>query len=166
MNDAALALTESFDSYYRRDYRSLLGLAYVFTGSSSQAEDLVQEALTEAHRRWDQVAGYDDPGAWVRRVLLNKSKSRFRRLKSETKALTRVGSRRVETVLPVDTAPEVWQAVRTLPTKQSHAVALFYWEDRSVSEIADILDCGQETVKTHLKRGRATLAQRLGGFSP
>ncbi len=161
---AELSLGETFDSYYRRDYRSLLGLSYVLTGSNVVAEDLVQDALTEAHRRWDQIASYDDPGAWVRRVLVNKSRSRFRRLKSETKALTSIGGRRAEAVQPTEPVMEVWAAVRALSTRQSQVVALYYWEDRSLAQIAEILDCGEETVKTHLKRARATLAKGLVSF--
>ncbi len=154
---------EEFEVYYRRDFRSLVGLAYVLTGNMHTAEDLAHDALTEAHRRWDKVAAYDDPGAWVRRVMVNKSTSRFRRLATETKALTRIGNRRDEAVPPTERSTEVWNAVRNLPTRQGQAVALYYWEDRSLAQIAEILDCTTETVKTHLKRGRAALAQSLAG---
>lgn len=152
---------ESFDVYYRRDFRSLVGLAYVLTGSMNSAEDLAHDALTEAHKRWDVISGYDDPGAWVRRVMVNKSTSRFRKLTSETKALTRIGNRRTEEVAPTERSTEVWAAVRSLPTRQGQAVALHYWEDRSLAQIAEILECTTETVKTHLKRGRAALAKSL-----
>ncbi len=157
-------LVEPFDDYYRRDYRQLLGLAFVLTGSKSTAEDLCQDALTEAHRSWDRIAHYDDPGAWVRRVIVNRSRSRFRRLRSETKALTRISNRRVDTAQPTERSLEVWAAVRTLPPRQAQSIALLYWEDRSIAEIAEILDCGTETVKTHLKRGRAALSKTLVGF--
>ena len=51
--------------------------------------------------------------------------------------------------------------MRALPVRQSQAIALFYWEDYSVADISRILDCSTETVKTHLKRGRAALADKL-----
>ncbi len=156
-----LSIIESFDSYYRRDYRSLLGLAYVLTGSSGLSEDIVQEALTEAHRRWEQVSRYEDPGAWVRRVMVNKSRSRFRKLRSEARALTRLGGRPEEVIRPSERVVEVWAAVRDLPTRQCQAIALHYWEDCSLAQIARIMGCGEETVKTHLKRGRAALAKEL-----
>lgn len=160
MNDPR-AIT-SFDDYYRSDYRSLTGLAFVLTGSAAAAEDLCQDAFTEAHRRWHQVGQYDDPGAWVRRVLVNKSRSRFRRLTSEAKALARVRSRHVDYVEPAERSLEVWAAVRRLPKRQAQSIALLYWEDRSIAQIAEILECGTETIKTHLKRGRASLAETLG----
>ena len=155
------AAYESFDAYYRSDYSLLIGFGFVLTGSRQLAEDLCQDALTEAHRKWHKINGYDDPGAWVRRVMVNKSRSRFRKLASEAKALTRLGAQPPEVVLPSERSAEVLEAVRALPARQSQAIALRYWEDRSIEEIASILGCGTETVKTHLKRGRASLAERL-----
>lgn len=156
-----LAAVESFDAYYQRDYKSLVGLAFVFTGNRWTAEDLVQDALSEAHRRWHDIGAYDDPGAWVRRVLVNRSTSRFRRLKSEAKMLAKVGARRQDPVALDEPSLEVWEAVRALPKRQAQVIALQYWEDLSVAEIGTIIGCGTETVKTHLKRGRAALAIAL-----
>lgn len=153
---------ETFDEYYRRDYRKLVGLAYVLCGSQWAAEDLAHEALTEAHRRWSTVSNYDDPAAWVRRVMVNKNTSRFRKLRSETKALVRIGNRPVETIAPNEASDEVWTAVRALPRRQAQTIALFYWEDRPLADIAEILGCGTETVKTHLARARRSLATTLG----
>lgn len=153
---------ETFDEYYERDYRSLLGLAYVLSGSRWFAEDLVQDALTEAHKNWSKVAHYDDPGAWVRRVLVNKQTSRGRRLRTEARGMLRLAGRRQETfVSPTEPTGEVWAAVRVLPTRQAQAIALFYWEDRPIRDIASILGTSEETAKTHLKRGRAALAKSL-----
>jgi RNA polymerase sigma-70 factor (ECF subfamily) len=54
-----------------------------------------------------------------------------------------------------------WQAVRRLPPRQAQAVALYYMEDYSVSDIAEVLDCSEGTVKTHLSRARAAVARQL-----
>ncbi len=153
---------ESFDDYYRRDYRSLVGLAFVITGDHGTAEDLVQDALTTAHRNWSKVSHYDKPEAWVRRVLVNRSTSRFRRLASEAKATLKLRQEPEKIVEPSDPNLEVWNAVRSLPKRQSQVIALHYWDDQSLAQIADILECGTETVKTHLKRGRQALAEALG----
>lgn len=86
--EVSLTAVETFEEYYRRDYRSLVGLAYVLTGSQFAAEDLVQDALTTANKKWSSIASYDNPGAWVRRVMVNKSTSRFRKLQTEARTLT------------------------------------------------------------------------------
>lgn len=152
---------ESFEDFYQREFRPLVGLAYVLTGSHTVAEDLAHDALAEAHKRWDTVAFFDSPGPWVRRVMINKSTTRFRRLRSETKALTRINARPEVRIEPEERSMEVWEAVRALPNRQAQTVALFYWEDRSLPEIAEILELSVETAKTHLKRARAKLATQL-----
>jgi RNA polymerase sigma factor (sigma-70 family) len=154
---------ERFDDFYRREFRLVVGLAYVLSGSRNSAEDLAQEAFMAAHREWEKLQAYDNPGAWVRRVVANKSVSGFRRSATEMKALAKLAARRIEPLNemePEDT--EFWGHVRDLPKRQSQAIALFYLEDRPVEEIARILGCTTSTAKVHLHKGRANLATRLG----
>jgi RNA polymerase sigma-70 factor (ECF subfamily) len=156
------AAPETFEDFYRDEYTRVVRLAYALSGSRSGAEDLAQEAFLAAHRNWDRIAAYDKPGAWVCRVVANLSVSAFRRGVAETKALARAAfGQRAE--LPDLGAgdPEFWQAVRSLPRRQSQVVALFYLEDLPVTDVADILDMSPGSVKRHLYNGRQTLARRL-----
>lgn len=77
-------------------------------------------------------------------------------------ALTRLGTRRE---IP-DELPEqdeaVWRAVRQLPRRQAQVVALHYVDDRSVAEIAAVLDLAEGTVKATLHQARQALARALG----
>ena len=153
----------SFEELYLKDYHAVVGLAFALSGSRWLAEDLAQEAFLAAHRNWPRVSAYDQPGAWVRRVVANLSVSAFRRSLVEAKALVRIalGDRdRPSSDLPSEDA-EFWDAVRSLPRRQSQAVALHYLEDLPVSEVAAILDMAPGTVKKHLFDGRRALARRL-----
>lgn len=154
-----------FDEFYRQQYRSIVGLGVALTGNRQVAEDLAQDAFTEVHKRWSTVSTYEHPEAWLRRVLINKSHSRGRRLLSEARMLAKVRMGRARTEddirLP-DQSTAVWEAVRTLPRRQAEAITLRYWDDLSVAEVARILDVGEESIKTHLKRGRARLAELIG----
>ncbi len=156
---------EPFDRFYEREFRSVVGLAYALSGSRAASEDLAQEAFIAAHRNWDKVGCYDKPEAWVRRVVSNLSVSRFRKRAAEVKAITRLAGFRAESVilpeLPAE-AQEFWSNVRKLPKRQAQAIALHYLEDRSVADIAEILECAPNTVKVHLHKGRQRLAERLG----
>lgn len=155
------AFRENFDAFYARERSAVIGLAYVLSGSRAGAEDLAQDALVAAYRNWDKVAGYDDPGAWVRRVLANRVTSRFRRRRAEAKALLRLRGDDF-TIPAVDPETEaLWREVRRLPTRQAQAIALRYLDGQDVAGIASILDCSENTVRTHLRRGRQTLAHRL-----
>ena len=159
---AATRVVMTFEAFYARELKSVIGLAYVLSGSRTAAEDLAQDAFFAAHKAWDRIGQYDKPEAWVRRVVANMSVSLFRRKTREARALARMHA--PEAVLPELPAEddEFWKAVRALPKRQAQAIALFYLEDRSIAEIAEILDCAQGTVKAHLHKGRGRLAKKLG----
>ncbi len=151
-----------FDDWYRREFRPVVALVITLSGSRGAAEELAQDAFIEAHRRWSSISGYEDPGAWVRKVAMNKARSRLRRRAAEVRAYARhAGRHRQFPHEMTDPATEFWNEVRALPRQQAAAVALHYLDDRPVAEIAAILGISPGTVKTHLHRARATLATRL-----
>ena len=152
---------ESFDSFYRREVSAVVGLAYALSGSRSGAEDLAQEGFLAAYRQWDRICTFDDPGAWVRRVVANRAVSGFRRRAAETKALLRLGRPTFEiSEIPQESA-FVWEEVRRLPKRQAQVIALRYLDGQGIPQIARILECSENTVKTHLLRAKRTLAERL-----
>ena len=153
---------DGLEELYRREYRSVVALGYALTGSRQAAEELAQDAFLDAHRAWDRIASYDDPAAWVRRVVANRAVSRVRRRVSEVRAVTRLAGRREDHAALPERDAEFWRHVRDLPRRQAQAVALHYLEDRSVCDIAGVLGISEETVKVHLHRGRKALAEALG----
>jgi RNA polymerase sigma-70 factor, ECF subfamily len=158
----AVRPVETFDTFYRKEFAAVVGLAYVLSGNRWVAEDLAQEAFLVAHREWERVGAYEDPGTWVRRVVTNLSVSAFRRHTIEAKALARLALRQVWIVPDLEPSDErFWRAVRSLPRRQGAVIALHYLDDRSVAEIADVLEMAPGTVKKHLHDGRRTLAQVL-----
>lgn len=152
--------TADYGEFYRRELPAMAALAAAVTGSHVAAEDIAQEALVRAYRRWDTVGAYDKPGAWLRRVTINLALSARKRAATELKARLRLGPQTALSPAPA-IHDEVWAAVRKLPGRQRAAVALHYLEDRPVAEIAEILDIAEGTAKVHLHRGRASLAELL-----
>jgi RNA polymerase sigma factor (sigma-70 family) len=156
-------LVASFDELFKDQYDAVVRIAFSLTGRWSVAEELAQEAFLEAHTRWATVGAFDKPGAWVRRVVINRSLSSLRRSATEAKLLLRLsGLRRSNDTAMPDAADELWRAVRSLPMRQAEVIALRVVEDMSIDDIADVLGCNVETVRTHLLRARRTLAARLG----
>lgn len=153
---------ERFEDFYVKEYSAVVGLAYALSGSRSGAEDLAQEAFLAAYSNWDRIAGYEQPGAWVRRVVANRSVSYFRRRRAEAKALARAALGYRPELPDLGTSdPDFWNAVRSLPRRQSQVVALFYLEDLPIADVADTLDMSPGTVKRHLHNGRLALTRRL-----
>jgi RNA polymerase sigma-70 factor (ECF subfamily) len=153
---------EDFERFFRSEYRAVLGLAIVLSGSRSGGEELTQDAFLVTFREWERVGRLENPGAWVRRIVANRAVSRFRRVAAETRALLRLNSQTPDVSrVELEDGLDVWREVRRLPRRQAQVIALTYLDDLSRREVAEILDCGEETVKTHLERARRTLANRL-----
>ena len=74
-----IPVPERFEAFYEREYPMMVALTCALTGDRLAAEDLVQDVFIDAHRRWDAIGSYDKPGAWLRRAVINRSRSIVRR---------------------------------------------------------------------------------------
>lgn len=160
-DEPALEAVPSFDALFVTEYPKVVALAAAVSGSRAHAEDIAQEAMSRLSRNWVRVQGYEKPGAWLRRVTINLALSQKRKLVSEAKALLRLDSP-AATMGPARAEDEaVWAAVAELPKQQRAAVSLYFLEDRSIEEIADILEISPSTARVHLHRARQTLRDRF-----
>jgi RNA polymerase sigma-70 factor (ECF subfamily) len=151
-----------FDDFFRSEYPRLVPMVHALLGDRDRAEDVAQEALAAAQQAWPTVSRYERPGAWVRRVALNRTSNVRRRRGRELVALRRIGAGPEAVDDPTSGDEQLWRSVRELPEQQRHAVILYYVDDRSVADVAEILQCSEGTVKTHLSRARSALARALG----
>lgn len=149
----------SFSGLVADEHRGLIAAAVMIVGDSGRAEELVQDAFATAYERWDEVSAMDQPGAWVRRVVINAAISVTRRRSSERRALVRLMSRRGNhQQAPVDlTDRAIWRVVGSLPESQATAVALHYGADLPIATIALEMELSTSAVKALLHRARATL---------
>jgi RNA polymerase sigma-70 factor (sigma-E family) len=163
---AVAAPRDDFDAFYRHEHGDIHAVVLMLTGDPGVTEDVVQEAFAAAYRKWSTISAYDRPGAWVRRVALNRAISGLRRRTSEARALLRIGSRADSGIdAAADDAhadADLWAAVRRLPRRQAQVIALTYVEDLSLAQVAEVLGCSTGAVKSHLGRAREKLAHALG----
>jgi RNA polymerase sigma-70 factor (ECF subfamily) len=150
-----------FDDFYIAEMPRLIALARGLSAAAS-AEDLAQEAMLVAYRRWHVVRDADRPDLWVRRTCANLAVSHLRRRIVEVRALNRLGSRRPRAVELSESTDEFWTAVRLLPPRQAQAAALRFIYDMPIADIAETMDCSEGTVKQHLMRAKLRLAAALG----
>lgn len=138
----------------------MLGLTLGLTRHRAEAEDVTQEAFYRALRDWDRVGHLEYRAAWVRRVALNLAVARWRRMRAEARAALRLGTpAAAESPDPV--TDRFWSAVRSLPPRQAQVVALTYVDDLDSEAVGAVLGISPATVRVHLARARATLAQLL-----
>jgi RNA polymerase sigma-70 factor, ECF subfamily len=150
---------ESFDSFYAAQFQQLTLQLYAYTADLSLAQDAVQEAFTRAWARWDTLARYEHPAAWIRRVAMNVAASRWRRLRAARAHAHYHRETYAEGPSPDRVA--LARALATLPDRQRRAIVLFHIADLSVGEIAAQESVPEGTVKAWLHRGRAALAIQL-----
>lgn len=131
----------------------LLRLAYLLTGSRAVAEDVVQDAFVQLHRRWNSVR---TPVPYLRTSVVNGCRMHHRRTSREQ---ARFADLVTETVQPE--TPVVLDALARLPYAQRTALVLRYYEDRPETEIAEVLGCRPATVRSHVHRGLAALREAM-----
>ena len=85
--------TTTFEEFFLVEYPRLVPMLTAWCGDRETARDLAQDALVQAEARWTDVAVLDNPGAWVRRVALNRSSNEARRRRREAAAVGRLGRR-------------------------------------------------------------------------
>jgi RNA polymerase sigma-70 factor (sigma-E family) len=151
---------------FNRHYTPLCRLAYVILGDAATAEEVVMEALLKTFAGWRRIRDVDRVDAYLRRSVVNLCRSKIRRkmIEARVNAATHQQERPAPEWDPErhETARAVWQAVRTLPTRQRACVVLFYFEDLPEARIADVLECSIGTVKSQLSKARAKLERELG----
>lgn len=165
--DLHAAATDAFDSFVAAHGSRLLRTALLLTGDQPSAEDLLQETLMRAWSRWHRVAAADEPGAYVRRMLVNASVSRWRSVRHRLtrERLVEHPPERVWTD-PAGHDDQLWAVVCALPPRQRAVVVLSYYEDLSDGQVADALGTAVGTVKSQRAKALRTLRARLAEETP
>jgi RNA polymerase sigma factor (sigma-70 family) len=153
---------------FHREGRSLVRLARLFVDDRDAAEDIVQEAFLRLARHAGRIEARDRAPAYLRSIVLNLARDHNRRGLVSLRHLATHG-REVDVV---DDAADrlviseehrrVLDAVRGLPTRQRDCVALRYFEECPIADVAATLGLSVNSVKTHLQRGLAALDRALG----
>lgn len=150
-----------FADLYQGSYRRLVLTAYAMTNDLGAAEEVTQEAFALAYGRRARVAGADSPEAWLRTVVVNLVRRRWRRRAMLDRILRRQHDEPAPETEPPDEHLDLHAAIRALAPEFRSVVVLHYLADLPVDDVASILDIPVGTVKSRLARARTTLATRL-----
>lgn len=151
----------AFAAFVEARLPHLLKLGRALAGDEQRGADLVQDALERTLLRWRRV---DDPEAFVRRAMVNRSVSVWRKVRRERPLTDRLaGAESARPDRPFD--HELLAAVRRLPPRQRAVIALRYYEDLTEAQTADVLGCSVGTVKSQANRAMAVLRAQLPTFA-
>ena len=142
------------EAYVEAAMPRLVGLAYAMTGSRADAEDLVQDTLATVITKWSRVSQAQHVDAYVRRTMVNTLISKKRR-----RSASEVVSHDVVTAdwsqpesagvaRRVTDRDTVLGLLRQLPDRQRAVMALRYYEDLPDAQIAQVLECSEQAVRS------------------
>lgn len=147
------------DLLYARYSDMVYRLALVRTRNASDAEDVLQEVFLRYLKNEPVFETEEHQKAWLITVTINCTKTllstAYRRHSLPMETLLDAGTE--------DTYPDttVYEAVMKLPSKYRTAIHLFYYEEYSIKEIADVMHASETAVKTWLRRARLKLKDEL-----
>ena len=161
---------DEFRRFTAARWAGLVRTAYLLTGDLGHAEDLAQTVLIKAYRSWHRVRKVDDVDAYVRKILINCNRSRFRVKRPLEYSVATVPEHPVWTDVArgVEERDVLFAALATLPPRQRAIVVLRYWEELAEGEVAALLGCSVGTVKSQASRALAKLRNdaSLAGLIP
>ena len=150
------ALERLLDGYEQRVYR----MAVAMLRDRGRAQDVTQDVFLKL---WRALPSYDGRAAlstWLYTIARNTCLSAVR-LESyrRTTDLPSAEEPRTDSIGPLDVALK--DALARLPDTQRAIIMMFYFEDRSVAEVAAMMGLPEGTVKSHLHRARRALGEML-----
>ncbi|MGC4175439.1 RNA polymerase sigma factor [Demequina sp.] len=152
------------DELYRHSLPRLGAYAYLLTGSHAEAEELVQAAIVKVCARPRRLTNLPQTEAYVRAAIRTlhidglRRQARWHRA-APTLAWPDAVAGPAEHVTQADA---VALAMATLAPRVRTVVAMYYWEDLPIADIAGAMGISEGTVKGYLRDGREALAPLLG----
>ncbi|MGH8319829.1 MAG: RNA polymerase sigma factor [Steroidobacteraceae bacterium] len=155
----------AFEQLLRRYEGKVYRLCCALLRDRAQAEDAAQESLVRVWQALDRYDGRAALSSWIYAITRNRCLTALERRRS-LDSLDELGEE-AEFGLPASgescdgRAEQLLGLVELLPERLRRVLMLYYYEERSVSEVALMLGCPEGTVKTTLFRARAALAEML-----
>ncbi|WJY27594.1 RNA polymerase sigma factor [Sporosarcina trichiuri] len=152
----------------------LLRVAFVYVKNQNTAEDIVQDVFIRFYQHGDQFRNGSSLKTYLVRMTVNRSHDHLRSFAHTrmilTDRLVSLGRQRSPETITMDkeVSQDVLSALLALKTQYREVLALYYYDDWSTVEIAEILGCPEATVRTRLQRARRQLKDKLEqqeGFS-
>jgi RNA polymerase sigma-70 factor (sigma-E family) len=158
--DPARSVTELF----REHHLELVRLALLMVSDLGTAEDVVQDAFEQLHRRWRSLRRQSSALDYARSAVLNGCRSVLRRRQVARRHEARIAfpaPQDADAAVALEQRTELIDAFRSLPRRQREVLALRYYLDMSVADVAATLRISEGAVRSTASRGLAALARVL-----
>lgn len=148
---------ETFSRLVRELTPSLYRLAYGILNNRTDAEDVVSESVLKAYEKLDTLRKTERFRAWIMQITVNEARKVYGRNKRYASV------ENVEEYMPAfeDEYHELWDVVIELDVDYRETIILYFYEQLSIREIAQILHVAEGTVKSRLFRAKKQLKEKL-----
>ena len=151
---------------YNKYSQGMYYVAFRFLKNSFEAEEAMQEGFVKAFTKMHQYNGEVTFGAWLKRIVINKSIDMLKAKKLELvemneQVLGKVDEDTDWTVEDGITVDQIKEAIEDLPERYRYAVMLFLIEGYDHQEISEILEITEVASRTLVHRGKKKLQEKL-----
>ena len=136
-------------------------LAFSYTQNKDDAEDAMQNVFMRLVKAQPTFNDDEHEKAWFIKVTINACKSLHLSVWKKRIVLVPIEKIKTRTRKIKDSESDVPGALKKLTDKQRLCIHLFYYEEYSITEIAEMSKMNESTIKSHLKRGREKLREEL-----
>jgi len=148
----------------RENQKAFLRAAKVICFDTQNAEDVLQEALTDVFKRWSKIREHENPEAYLMRVMVSKHanmRRKWLRRQQEKETSWDLAENIRDLVDQTDDVTQrllVQAALKSLSAAQRAVLVLIYEHGMVLREVADVLQIPMGTAASHLARGKAAVA--------
>jgi len=159
---------------YEQTYSSVYKAVRAMVADEDAALDIVQDSYIKGFQSLEQLDSPENFRAWMKRIATNKAKDHLKKKKPmlftdmagddgsepdfQDDCLTHCPE---EVMDQKETARLMQEILDTLSEDQRMVIGMYYYEELSVREIAALLDCSENTVKSRLNYGRKKIEAKV-----
>ena len=153
-----------FTLWLRENQKAFLKAAKVICFDTQNAEDVLQEALTDVYKRWSKIREHENPEAYLMRVMVSKHADMRRKWLRKQQELETSWDLAENIRDIADQTDDVTQrllvqaALKSLSAIQRAVLVLIYEHGMVLREVSEVLQIPMGTAASHLARGKAAVA--------
>lgn len=169
VNQAKEGQTEAFSRLVEKYRQKVFQTSMGFLHNADDAEDLTQDIFVKVWHSLKSFDGRSTFSTWLYRIAVNQAINQVR--KNKLRSFAGINSEIHESQYSDDNAEEtlerkelkkqIWQAIDKLKSNQKKAFVLFYYQELSIKEVAEVMDLSQKATESLVFRARKNLQKAL-----
>lgn len=159
--------SQTFEEILHTHGDYIVRLCYTYTKDWQMAEDLTQETFLRFYAAQGKFRHDADVKTYLYRIAVNRCKTYLASWRYKQTQLIEIGQKLIakedvaSQVEQKDESMRIYEKIKMLPVKYREVLVFFHYFDWTTAQIAELLNCSENTVKTRLRRGRQQLGQIL-----